>query len=311
MNYEPIDIPFNYRHTCWFCGEPSAQMLDIPVRATNTKIFNHEPISVPICAECQSFPVQPNCSSIWQHKDYVKQRLMKVYAKHLGIGLNWTKQELADADFEGRIFEGFSRSAWMMYEIANERVRYVGWDLMIAGSAIGYDDSAGFEYDGVQFASQEACMNYYCAAQGLNTTLFEAVLNIVGYSRFSYALKISQINRKARHFEVVRIIDEIEQQELDSQEIQADKSAHDNHYKLESIDMGEAIAEAQAIEWALENDIRTLDQINLAEDAFFDAFAYLGGVQAFQFYNGLQLYLAARADDAWIQKFDLNRDAWK
>ncbi|MBD1576484.1 hypothetical protein HC723_08540 [Vibrio sp. S11_S32] len=310
MNFEPIDIPFNYRHTCWFCGEPAADMLDIPLAMRNVKLCTHQPISVPICAECQTFPVQQHCNSIWQHRDYIKQRLMKVYAKHLGIGLNWTKQELEEASFEGSIFEGFSRSAWAMYQIANERVRYAGWDLTVAGSAIGYDDSAGFEFDGVRFASQEACMNYYCAAQGLNTTLFEGVLNVVGYQRFSYALKISQINRKARHYEIIKIIDEIEQQELDTQQIHADNSVKENQYQLVAIDMGEAVAEPQAIEWALDNDIETLEQLEQAEDEFFDAFAHLGGVQAFQLFNGLQLYLAARADDKWIAQFDLNREAW-
>ena len=55
----------------------------------------------------------------------LKGRKSRKYQKALGIGANWTEQELQESEFEGAAFEGFKRSAWMMYTIAKERVNYL------------------------------------------------------------------------------------------------------------------------------------------------------------------------------------------
>ncbi|MBU2869177.1 hypothetical protein [Colwellia sp. E2M01] len=170
------ETPFDKRHCCWFCGEPSHVNFIFPpqpatVSEQKTKYLllscSHLTISVPCCGECQKLAAKAQVNNIWAVKDFVKKQLLKIYAKHLAIGVNWSKEELSSSEFEGGNFESFAKSAWFVYEVAKGRVSYTGWPLVANGVVL--DDSvceeeqseAIFHFDGVAYPTVSAAIEHY------------------------------------------------------------------------------------------------------------------------------------------------------
>ncbi len=311
--YSLIDVPFNLRHICWFCGEPSYDLLSFPASSRQVHHIFHQPIELPACKECLSFSSSGVSESIWSYRDKVKHALMNKYAKHLGIGLQWTKEELEEAEFHGAVLEGFGKSAWQMYEIAKARVDYVGWELCVDGSPLEGDESYGFEFNGVRYLSVQACIDHHVKALSLDKLLLETIVELVGSERFAYGLRIAELNRDISNKERNTIIDEIQKQEQDRVDI-LEESQFENDdvvLPLVSIVMPEATVQPEAIEWAIEHQCADLETLINMEDAFFDAFEYLGGPTAFALFDGLQWYLTARQDPKWREEKDPNDEFWE
>lgn len=186
-----IDIPFEFRHICWFCNEPSYCVFKYHARAHTP----HPSLGIPACKECQKLAKKSPLTSIWDCQLAVKDELMRIYAKHLAIGVNWTEQELIDSEFSCKVFEGFKKSAWMMYLIARGRVNATGWPLSVNGVDIDQTHFVvGFEFDGVKYTSLSKAVSHYSQTLGLDRLFFEAILCQVGRQRFSYAIRIARIN---------------------------------------------------------------------------------------------------------------------
>ena len=192
---EPVAViitetPFKKRHCCWFCGEPSQVSFIVPAESkivTNERnnyllrSCPHPMISVPTCRECQQLASKADENSIWAVKEQVKRQLLKRYAKDLAIGINWTEQELANSGFEQGNFAGFARSAWFMYEVAKERVNYLGWPLVANGIELDevdveLDEGATFSFDGVLYPSLADAITHYAKVFFLDEVYFTAVL---------------------------------------------------------------------------------------------------------------------------------------
>lgn len=311
-NYSLIDVPFNVRHTCWFCGEPSYDLLSFPISSHQVISLSHQPIDVPACKECLSFAISGVSESIWSYRDKVKHALMSKYAKHLGIGLQWTKEELDNAEFHGAVLEGFGKSAWQMYEIAKARIDYTGWVLCVDGLPLEGDESYGFEFNGVRYLSVQACIEHHVKALSLDKLLLETVIELVGTERFAYGLRIAELNRDISEKERKSIIDEIEKQEQDRIDMLEEAQHEERGVKmpLVSVVMQEATAQPEAIEWAIEHQCIDLECLMRMEDAFFDAFEQVGGPMAFALFDGLQWYLTARKDAKWCEESDPNNAFW-
>ncbi|MCU7987661.1 hypothetical protein [Shewanella sp. SW24] len=201
-----IDIPFDKRHTCWFCGEPSHQHFEY-IAHTHTP---HASLAVPACSECLRLAKQHTLSSIWDCRMAVKDALMRIYAKHLAIGINWTEEELAESEFSCKAFEGFKKSAWMMYQIARDRINAPGWPLVLEGEEIddqGYN--AGFEFDGVTFNSVNAAIQYYSTQFTLDPQFFAELVSLVGRARFNYALRLARIHIAAAKEMKRQVLDDV------------------------------------------------------------------------------------------------------
>ena len=186
-----IDIPFEKRHVCWFCEEPSNQYF---AYECDTHML-HPSLTVPACQECARLAKSHRLTSIWDCRMAVKDELMRIYAKHLAIGVNWTEQELAESEFSCKVFEGFKKSAWMMFQIAKGRINAPGWPISLDGQLIddnGY--SRGFEFDGLQFSSVSAAIMHYSKAFYIDSVFLSDLLSIVGRAKFGYALRLSRIH---------------------------------------------------------------------------------------------------------------------
>jgi hypothetical protein len=207
--YPQIDIPFDVRYTCFFCGEPSGATINIPFSVDDINKAPHEPLSVPACAECLPLVKKARCQSIYQYRNAVKAALTRKYQKALGIGSNWTEQELQESEFEGAAFEGFKRSAWMMYTIAKERVNYPGWLLSLEGVPLAADEAGGFTFDGTVFVSVEHAIEHYIKIFHLDDTLLAELVKLLGTDKFGYAVRVSRLYLNITPEERTQIIADI------------------------------------------------------------------------------------------------------
>ncbi len=189
-----IDVPFAHRHQCWFCGEPGDKSFQFPHHAHLVINCPHPSLIVPSCTECLSFAKKSEVNTIWHVYSNVKTQLIYKYRKDLAIGLNWTKQELAESDFEGGNFEGFKRSAWFMYEVAKGRVNFVSWPLVLDGLKVEKElIKEEFVFDGVKYPSIDDAIKHYSVAFDIPIHFLQRVLAITGADRFSYAVRYCRL----------------------------------------------------------------------------------------------------------------------
>jgi hypothetical protein len=154
----------------------------------------HLPIQVSACKECYVFAGQAKVESIWQVQVNVKQQLMKRYKKDLAIGLNWTEEELQNSGFEGGTFEGFQRSAWFMYEVAKDRVNYVGWPLIVNGLTIECEEEKlSFVFDGMRYPTIDDAIKHYVQTFRLDMGFFQRILAELGDKKFGQAVRSSRL----------------------------------------------------------------------------------------------------------------------
>lgn len=194
IDHQAIDVPFNFRHCCWFCNEPAASVLAFPSDDALIVDCPHPAISLPSCQECAVIARQQFVLSIWQCRENVKKSLAKRYQKDLAIGKNWTQQELANSDFQGGNFEGFAKSGWFVFEVARDRVNFKGWPLWCNGEQI--DDTTSvkqFTFDGVVYSDINQAIDFYVQTYHLNHDFLLAILKIVGIERFSHAIRFARI----------------------------------------------------------------------------------------------------------------------
>tara|TARA_Y100000034_G_C6789325_1_gene353286 strand:- start:208 stop:885 length:678 start_codon:yes stop_codon:yes gene_type:complete len=191
---ELIDIPFEHRHQCWFCGEPSHVSFTFPHSGYLVIACPHPTLMVPCCGECHTLARKAQVDDIWRVRQSVKAGLIKRYRKDLAIGISWTQEELANSGFEGGNFEGFQRSAWFMYEVAKDRVNYKAWPLSYRGEdleEVFVKDS--FTFDGVTYPSVDDAILHYAQSFGIKVQVMKKALAITGIEAFADAVRFCRL----------------------------------------------------------------------------------------------------------------------
>ncbi len=193
------ETPFDKRHCCWFCGEPQNSDFIFPPHNTlsgyhedDYLLLNcpHPVISVPSCGECATFARKAREKTIWDVKHFVKRQLIKLHAKDLAIGINWTEQELASSEFEEGNFAGFARSAWFIYELAKGRLNFSGWVLVANGleldeNIVEIESSKVFHFDGLAYPTLDDAITHYAKVFLLEPHYVTAVLQHLSYGDLS------------------------------------------------------------------------------------------------------------------------------
>ncbi|MBR9727061.1 hypothetical protein ACFOD0_00555 [Shewanella intestini] len=204
-----VDVPFDKRHQCWFCEEPSAHALEY-YRLSHTP---HPSISVPACKECMRLANKHLLTSIWDCRAAVKQQLMYRYQKDLAIGINWTEQELKESEFDCKVFGGFKKSAWMMYNIAKDRINAQGWELSVDGQPISTDGDTRslqiFEFDGLEFVSLTHAIAHYAQTLSLSAPFLQQLVTTMGKNAFGKAVKIARLHIGITHEHQQKIINNL------------------------------------------------------------------------------------------------------
>lgn len=198
------ETPFNKRHDCWFCGEPN-QYVFTCLNAFTSQGYTTQAVtelSLPSCKECYLVANKSITKatheeahySIWTIKLEVKRYLIQHYHKDLAIGVNWTKTELEESEFEQGNFAGFQRSAWLMYEIAKARVNYDSWPLFLNGVKVLDDyQERSFNFDGVVFPDIEQAIMHYANTMSLNYNFFSTVLELFGANQFAKVVRFCRL----------------------------------------------------------------------------------------------------------------------
>ncbi|WP_159819020.1 hypothetical protein [Colwellia sp. 20A7] len=187
MDVLNLDIPFDCRFTCWFCGEGSHQTIV-------TTLVTHQMVNIPICDECKSYRCHNEASSLVRLEKLIKDKIVKQSAKALSIGANWTEKELQESELIGSAFDGFKKSGWRMFLIARDRVNYSGWELSIDGVTIeNTAEDENFEFDGLTFTSFISMLDYLSSTFSLNKEFLEQVLTLYGDNRAIEAVKFCRL----------------------------------------------------------------------------------------------------------------------
>jgi hypothetical protein len=192
MDTLTLDIPFDCRFTCWFCGEGSYQTI---VTSISTHQDNYL-VNIPICDECKSYQCHDEEISLVKLGKQIKEKIVLRSAKALSIGANWTESELQESALNGSAFDGFKKSGWQMYLIAKERVNYSGWALSVDGIPIDAEDildDEEYEFDGLTFTSFISMLDYLSHSFSLNKTFLKKVLTIYGNNRAIEAVKFCRL----------------------------------------------------------------------------------------------------------------------
>ncbi|MBV7314327.1 hypothetical protein [Shewanella sp. NIFS-20-20] len=157
--------------------------------------MSHPQVQVPICAECHQFTRQVYFEDIWQCRDIIKRSLRKKYHQHLAIGDNWTQQELLESEFDDNAFGGFKKSAWMMYEIAKQRVNANGWPIVIDGVEYLPPLTNTFKFNGLVYANVAEAVHQQCRQHALDEAFVIQMIEIVGQQRFAYVIRLAKLYR--------------------------------------------------------------------------------------------------------------------
>jgi hypothetical protein len=185
-----LDIPFDCRFTCWFCGEGSHKTIVTTISTPE----NNYAVNMPICDECKSYRCHNDVNSLVKLEKLIKEKIITRSAKELSIGANWTEQELQESDLNGAAFDGFKKSGWSMFLIAKERVNYSGWDLSIDGvpiENISLDEK--LEFDGLTFTSFISMLDYLSDSFSLHKEFLRQVLILYGNNRAIEAVKFCRL----------------------------------------------------------------------------------------------------------------------
>ncbi|AGH80088.1 hypothetical protein PCNPT3_00730 [Psychromonas sp. CNPT3] len=193
-HYPLIEIPFEHRYQCWFCGEPQDKEITFPKEKSSCRLLTHAPLNVPSCQECSTLVKHDAFESIWAYRYALKKKLIVKHQKTLNIGARWTKEELQESQFEGSAFEGFKRSAWFMFELQQARVNFAGWPVCIIGTGIICDDAqAEFTFDGTTYADFDSAIASVVSAFYLDELLFTRVLGVLGKEKFGHAIRLCRL----------------------------------------------------------------------------------------------------------------------
>lgn len=190
MSILNLDIPFDCRFTCWFCGEGSHKTI-VTTLSTDQGRYS---VNMPICDECKSYNCHHDVTSLVKLEKQIKAKIVLRSAKELSIGANWTEEELQGSELNGSAFDGFKKSGWPMFLIAKERLNYSGWPLSIDGipiEDISIDEK--FEFDGLTFTSFISMLDYLTHSFSLNKDFLKQVLTIYGNHRAIEAVKFCRL----------------------------------------------------------------------------------------------------------------------
>ncbi|AAZ27894.1 hypothetical protein [Colwellia psychrerythraea] len=316
MDLLDIDIPFDCRFKCWFCGENSHT--NIEVRDQEVK-GGLDMISIPTCDECQSYGCHPLASSLEELKQTIKDKIIIRSSKELSIGSNWTEKELNESDFTGNAFEGFKKSGWEMFLIAKERVNFKAWDLCIDGIPVREIlPEETFEFDGLAFSNFTGMLNYLSKTFFLNKNFLNRVLTLYGNDRAIEAVKFCRLVPNESESQREQAFDDLVESFREKEALvlrNKKRDALELNISIDSImpvSIRKNTIPVLSIHWAMNNGVIDFETLDMLEDKFFETFSFEGDKKVFQMFNALEIYMDKRlSSPVWRETKDPNVTLWK
>ena len=247
-------------------------------------------------------------------RDKVKEQLHRKYQKHLQIGVNWTKEELEQSEFEGKALEGFRESAWQMFEIAKARVNYKGWPLTIDGMPVAaMSTSFHVQFDGITYTSLSHAVEQLAKSYAIPQPYLEQVVEVVGRDRLAYALRFAKTtygySTAERESSIASLKALLAEEALLAQPSpQCTRGIEVEIAEISELILHRTYIPPHAIQWVLQQGISTLNQLAEKEEAFFEHFGADSELTAFTYFTAMQIYLEQRElEPQWAEQQDPNR----
>jgi len=315
MDVLDIDIPFDCRFKCWFCGEDSHTTIETKL----SEVENNFMTNIPICDECESYKCHKEIFFIDELRNSIKEKIILISSRELSIGANWTEKELQESDLKGMAFDGFKKSGWEMYLIAKERVNFKGWNLCVDGIPIeNISSNEKFEFDGLSFTSFISMLDYLSKSFSINKDFLKKVLTLYGSHRIIEAVKFCRLRINDSESERKQAFEDLVESFKEKEALFLRNKKRDtfninvNIDSIRAVNIRDNIIPISAIHWAMNNGVIDFETLDELEDDFFENFSSEGDKQAFRLFNALEVYLDKRlSSSSWRSNNDPNLALWE
>jgi hypothetical protein len=314
-----IDIPFDKRHTCWFCGEMSYKNISVRDEVLQDINYDYKVAFFPACEECFNLSKRIKAFSIEDIQQSIKDKIVIKYSKYLAIGSKWTEEEIQHSEFTGIALSGFKKSAWSMFEQIKERVNYTGWDVSIDGISLGNIGSLNIViFDGVQYSNLSELQNYLVKTFSIDKVFFNQVLEIYGEENITQAVKYCRLTLDLNETERKSALSDLIYSKKEEKTISNRKKSvvrfPINREDIYEFEINKNIIPTDAILWAMRNGVITLNDLDHNEGEMFEHFESndISENKIFLYFNALEIYLDKRNHSpSWRSKNDPNLMLWE
>lgn len=218
--YQKIDVPYNMRYTCFYCGEFECDLDHVPPTSRYHDFIgiydSHMPLLVPSCKECNSLLGNTLQKDIYDRFEECKKKLTKKLSRYLRYELLWDEDELEYAGFTGE-FSKFSEAVLKEVRKAKDRLTWEHWPVSIEGVEI---ENTHFNYylklDGKEFKTLDHLLEYVKRVHKVPVKYFEKVLLVVGYAKADYALRVCQTKKVTTEVQMNKVLSDLAFSESES-----------------------------------------------------------------------------------------------
>ncbi|MBA6358039.1 MULTISPECIES: hypothetical protein [unclassified Colwellia] len=314
-----LDIPFDKRNTCWFCGEISFKNLSIKDELLKDINSDYTQVLFPACEECFNLSMKIKHSSIEEIQQSIKDKIVIKYSKYLAIGSKWTAEEIQSSEFSGIALSGFKESAWFMFEQTKSRINYTGWDVSVDGISLGNTSGLNrVKFDGVQYSNLSELLNYLVKTFSIDKNFLRQVIDIYGKENIVQAVKYCRL---IIHFDDEERKSALNDLRISKKEEEALLSQDHSilNFSLTKNDVfkceiNKKVIPSDAILWAMRSGIVTLNDLDNNEGEMFQYFEEKGfsDDKIFNYFNSLEIYLDKRNHSpSWRAINDSNIELWE
>jgi len=314
-----LDIPFDKRNTCWFCGEISFKNISIKDESLQEINSGYTQVLFPACEECFNLSMKIRHSSIEDIQQSIKDKIVIKYSKYLAIGSKWTAEEIQSSEFSGIALSGFKESAWFMFEQTKNRVNYTGWDVSVDGISLGNTSGLNIiKFDGVQYSNLNELLNYLVKTFSIDKSFLRQVIDIYGEENIVQAVKYCRLIIHFDEEERKSALDDLRSSKKEEDALLSKEHSILN-FSLTKNDIFECkinktVIPSDAILWAMRNGIVTLNDLDNNEGGMFQYFEEKGlsDNKIFAYFNALEIYLDKRNHSpSWRSINDSNIELWE
>lgn len=209
QTYTRIDIPYQQRYTCFYCGDFAIDDDHVPPVSRYYDFYGlyntHKPLLVPSCKECNSLLKDTLQKDLYSRFDECKVLIINKISKFIRYGELWDSSSIADAEFTGSL-DVFSKGVQKHSKIAKDRISWPGWEVSLEGVPLPRCyDTLCYMVNGKKLSSVDAVFVYAKRALKIPAPYLEQVLELVGTDKIQYAIDICTTNpvKNKREMEVV------------------------------------------------------------------------------------------------------------
>lgn len=213
IHYTSIDVPYDLKHTCFYCGEVADTVDHVPPISMYYDYMalydEHKPIMVPSCRECNTLLGDSLQSNIYERFGELKKRLTKQLMKYLRYEQLWDDDSVEYAAFTGDL-KKFSERVVVEASIAKERLEWEHWNVSVDGVSIDETSNEDkLQLGGVKFKKYDHVLEYVKRVHKVSTPYFENVVSTVGMDKLDFALTFCKRNPVKNRQEMEVMLNEL------------------------------------------------------------------------------------------------------